>query len=441
MSLAGAALGSVGATLVGNLLLLLAGVLTARLLGPVGKGAYVFAVLIPHLAVNFLIFGLGGANTYFIAMKRQSAEVALGTTLALLLPFTTLCVVGFQLFLRSGHWLSESGQLLALTAWSVPPAVGYSLIRHTVLGLQQYRYFNLLNAFDKGLVLTLLAAGSLVRGDKVRLFCALFALSSGLSFLVALGIVLTILGWRLRMEVGYARQALAYGLRGHVGWVAELLNYRLDMLLVHALAGALSLGLYSVAVSLAETLWFIPGCISIVLMAEYARRKGDSSVTTALICRLIILMTLLGALCLSLVGGALLRFLFGSQFQASFLPLLLLLPGVTALSVVKILNADFAGRGRPGLGSSIAFLSLLVTIVADVTLIPAYGARGAALASTLAYTVSTGFGIWLYTRLTGMRPSNLLVLQRGDISSLLGALRRLGQGSVSLSAPASQDAL
>ncbi len=424
MSLAKAILGNTGATFVVYILTLAAGVLTARLLGPEGKGIYVLALLIPHLAVNVLTLGVGSASTYFVARGERDAATALGTSFAIVLPLGLACTLMMEILLRAGWWSTPHASYIALAIWSTVPTMGSALLRNTVLGLQQYGLFNWLLVMEKTVHLALLALGGVLWGGNVQTLCFLFVLGSFLSFTIAFGLVLRAVGSAPGVDLEYAGRALHYGLRGHVGWLAELLNYRLDLLFVEALAGARALGLYSAAVSLAETLWILPGCISVVVMPRLASAKNESSWITAPLCRLLSPLVLFATITLALFGGPLIRLLYGHEFQASLSPLHLLLPGVALLSIVKILSADFAARGRPGLVSMVSWISLVVTIVLDLALIAPYAARGAAVASTVAYGTSTMVSLFLYWRLTSVGPGDLLVPRRTDARIALSVLRQ-----------------
>ncbi len=428
VSLARAILGNIGTTVLGNAILLLTGILTARLLGPEGKGVYVMALLVPTLAVNVLTLGVGPANAFYVARRERDAATALGTSLAMLLPLGLASTLLFELLYFSGAWDSRTSSYVALAAWSIPPALALSMLRHTLLGLQNYGLYNILNLIERGSILVLLAAGGLIAGGDVRLFCALFV---GASYCSVLGGF--VLGWpsigrRLTFDPTYPRLALHYGLRAHIGWLAELLNYRLDMLFVNGLAGAASLGLYSAAVSLAETVWILSTCISVVMMPRLASSRGGTSETTRVVSRVAFPLSLLGALVLAGGGSPLLTLLYGAPFGPSLRPLLLLLPGVVALSVAKILSADFGARNRPGVVSMVSWISLSATVVLDVLLIPPYGASGAAIASTIAYALSTVVAIRFYRRLTGTTASELLVPRAADRALVIGTLRGLASG-------------
>jgi len=436
VSLARAVLGNIGTTVIGNAILLVTGVLTARLLGPEGKGIYVMALLVPTLAVNALTLGFGPANAYYVARRERDAATVLGTSLAMLLPLGVACTLVFELVRFLGVWSTPTSSYVALAAWSIPPALCLSMLRHTILGLQEYGLYNVLNILERGSILVTVAVGGLAAGGDVRRFCILFVVASYASILIGLALAWPSVGRRLKLDLGYARMALHYGARAQIGWLAELLNYRLDMLFVNGLAGAAALGLYSAAVSVAETVWILSTCISVVMMPRLASSKGATSQTTAVVCRVALPLSLLGAVALAIVGGPLLTLLYGAPFRPSFRPLLLLLPGVVALSVAKILSADFGARNRPGVVSMVSWISLSATVALDFLLIPRYAASGAALASSVAYALGTVVAVLFYRRLTGTGVSDLLVPRAADRDLLIGTLRSLAGRTLPGAGPA-----
>ena len=426
MSLSRAIFGNFGATLLSYVPTLLTGILTARLLGPEGKGVYVLAFLVSYLVVNVFTLGVGSANIYYIARGERDARTALGTTLAIVLPLGALGALTIWASLATGLWVTPHATFIAVAAWSIVPMMGEAVVRHTLLGMQRYALVNWLIVADQVILLAFLALGSLLWGGDLFRLCVLQVAACISSFALALGFFLRSAGNPFAFDRGYAGQALHYGLRGHVGWLAQMLNYRLDMLFVDRLAGARSLGLYSAAVSLAETLWILPSCVSLVATPRLASTlRDDASEVTATLCRLLVPLVVVATLSLAVIGGPLIGLLYGSAFLPSFRPLLLLLPGVALLSIVKVLSSDLAARGRPGLVSAVSWISLGVTIGLDLALIGPYGASGAAAASSVAYAASTVGTLFFFWRLTSLKPTALLVPRPPDIRVARSALERL----------------
>jgi O-antigen/teichoic acid export membrane protein len=77
--------------------------------------------------------------------------------------------------------------------------------------------------------------------------------------------------------------------------------------------------------------------------------------------------------------------IFGEAFRASVPVIWWILPGTVALAVSKVMCADLLARGMPEYSSVFAFVTLIVTVVLDLLLIPRMGIQGAALASSVAY--------------------------------------------------------
>ena len=76
--------------------------------------------------------------------------------------------------------------------------------------------------------------------------------------------------------------------------------------------------------------------------------------------------------------------------------LLALLPGIVLLGGGKVLTNDIAGRGYPQYNSVASGVSLILTVVLDLLLIPRLEVLGASIASTLAYTTIFALAIYFY---------------------------------------------
>jgi peptidoglycan biosynthesis protein MviN/MurJ (putative lipid II flippase) len=108
-----------------------------------------------------------------------------------------------------------------------------------------------------------------------------------------------------------------------------------------------------------------------------------------------------------------------------------LLPGTVALAGTKILAAYVFSRGRPLINAQIAFVTLVVTVIADLILIPPFEVAGAAAASSLAYCCSLALSAVAWRRISGGSISDALLPRLSDapyyrdgLRSLLGRLRR-----------------
>ncbi|MCZ7637786.1 MAG: polysaccharide biosynthesis C-terminal domain-containing protein [Verrucomicrobia bacterium] len=75
---------------------------------------------------------------------------------------------------------------------------------------------------------------------------------------------------------------------------------------------------------------------------------------------------------------------------------------------------DLAGRGRPNVSLWITVPALLVNVGLNLYLLPRYGARGASVASSISYALAGAGLMGLYSRVTGVRLTELWRYQSSD---------------------------
>lgn len=107
--------------------------------------------------------------------------------------------------------------------------------------------------------------------------------------------------------------------------------------------------------------------------------------------------------------------------------LLALLPGVVAYIAVKVLAAYLVGVGRLRITVIVSLIGLIATLALDFTLIPRLGAVGAAIASSVSYSLSAVVTVRWTMKVAGLPARAFLVVERADLIAVRNALRRLTQ--------------
>ena len=184
----------------------------------------------------------------------------------------------------------------------------------------------------------------------------------------------------------------------------SLLNYRVGLFVVERVLGLSATGVYSIAVVLAELLWFVSGSLT---QAAYGRigtpDRARSAAITVRVMQLGVAALLLGAPALWLAAWLLVPWLLGEAYAASLLPLALLLPGVLLFGAAGSLSAWFTNQaGRPQVPAQVAALSLVVNAALALLLVPRAGTAGAAWAASLAYAVAVMVLAWRFARHAGV---------------------------------------
>ena len=225
------------------------------------------------------------------------------------------------------------------------------------------------------------------------------------------------------------RSALRYGIQVHLGNLFIFLSYRVDLLLINWYLDPAAVGYYAIGVVLVEQLWLVSSAVSLVLFPRLAASADvkKKNAFTPVIARAVFLITLAAALILFGVSNLLVTILYSDQYLPAVRPIQLLLPGIIALSVYRVIANDIAARGQPLINTCTALVALVVNIVLNLIWIPLYGISGAALASTISYGSTLIIGLMLYRRISGNPWTVMLIPRREDWSRYRSALIHLGR--------------
>jgi O-antigen/teichoic acid export membrane protein len=213
----------------------------------------------------------------------------------------------------------------------------------------------------------------------------------------------------------------------YLGNVTSFVNYRFDVLIVNLFAGARQVGLYAVGTSMAEIVWFITNAASVVLAPRVASASGEEADRlTEAVARVVAFVTFVSAIGLALLAPFIVVVFFGADFADSSWAVRLLLPGIVTFSVSRVLSMYLLGRNMLRVDLMASVVGLVVTLALDFILIPSYGFRGAAVASSIAYTSAMLVNLtWVVTH-SSITPARLLIVRPSDIRLLWERLRSSG---------------
>lgn len=167
--------------------------------------------------------------------------------------------------------------------------------------------------------------------------------------------------------------------RLHIGVCAQMLTYRLSQVLVARFAGAGPLGVYALAVAALE---FAQSGAVVRSQRILAERDPDSIQDHGRE----VVKGAFPVAALAVIGLAVLG-LLAPDYHYAWLFGLLLLPGTLALSAGKTWSAALLKRSGEQATTAVALVTMSVSVVLYVLLIPWAGAFGAAVASSVAYGV------------------------------------------------------
>jgi O-antigen/teichoic acid export membrane protein len=408
----------------------IAGVIVARWLGAEGLGSLAVLNVTVATVVQIGSAGLPSANTYFISRERYTLVTAAVNSLIFAL------VVGGALALLLtllARWQPEifnsiSPRLFAVAAVSIPFQLISLLGLNIFLAVGRVDRFNLLDLAGQSFVLVnaLLALVILSRG-----LWTLVSLNTAASIFVSLMIV-----WMIGRLIALQKQKrgarpsarlfsemLRYGVKFHISILAGMLIFRADLLVVNHFRGAAEAGVYSVASQVAMMLMLLPGVIATLLFPRISAEQDALGHLTCVVSRHTAFVMLIICL-LAVPAGLLLPLVYGAAFSDVGLQLLILLPGVYLIGLESVLVQHFNATGLPVAIPLFWVATLATNIALTFALVPTYGARGAAVASTAAYTMIFALVALYFRARTGRTFSEALLLRGREVRELLTEGRR-----------------
>lgn len=397
----------------------LTGIIVSRALGPTGRGEYYLPFLgatalvtVGNLGVDKGALMLFGDRGYGLgALWRVSRRVG-----------RVSGVIG-ALLLVASPWLLPSVYagapilLLLIAAATVPLQI------ETVLGSALLTMSGRVFVQFRGAIMSVLVQTTLLLG--------LWA-SAGLTPAIVLvtGLAGAAVYWwiivagcrefeRDALPAGWIREIMQTSLPLHASTMLLWMHLRIDMFMVSAMAGATMLGIYSLAVTLSETVQMATDSVGIALSPRQAATTVRDAAQLALTgARVNLVVGGLTAVAWLAAGPFAVPLLFGKAFSGTVLPLVVLLPGMVALGWQRACGAAIIRAGRPWVLTSIQGASLALNASLNWLLIPRFGVAGAAAASTVSYSLtSIAIVVWS-VRLAGAGPSE--VMPRGADLVIVG---------------------
>lgn len=412
-----------------------ANALLSRALGPEGRGIYYAPVLAAVTLLAFCKLGLDQVNVFLLGTRGLPPARLIGQNGYVSLWAGLLGCSGTMAL----HWLmpsvfGETPVLFLLLAGLTIPFGIHAQLSGGVLSLigqptWQYRA-GLAGAIVQILLLAGLIAAGHARPGTVLVVGLIAALATWI-----------VMNWplaRIRahwyvVDTPLLKETLRSSLVLHVGMLLLFLHLRLDLFMVKAWLGTEALGHYSLTVMLGETLPLATEAVALaILPGQVVNTLPEAGARALRASRATIALGLVFALAWVVFGAPLIRLIFGAEFLPSYIPLVVLLPGMVLMGAQRTCGAPALRAGRPGILVAIYAASLACNVALNIWWIPRWGLVGASAASSVSYVVCTNLFLLWTARLAGTPFYRALTPDRADWNAVTAALRqfriRFGSG-------------
>ncbi len=396
--------------------------LMTHLCGVAGYG--IFTLLLTNVAL-FSLFTAAGSDagiTYHVAAGDVSWKALFRFTVlivfiqvlaAVVTDILVFQVTGHYFFLRGDPWISNWPGLLLLTTVAINEKCNAWL-----LGRKKYTLTNHILFFSNlAILLYFLYERFSVSQPNPYYYLRAWALLSLIQSVWMVSACLQLFREKKNVVVSNSVPAriFTYSLFTFVINSIQFLAYRIDFWILEHFKGDLQLGWYALAVKLSQLLWVLPLLLASMIFPHTASglTARDESRLRAWI-RLMNGLNLIAGVVLALIASWLIPLLFGSAYEESVQLFRILLPGVMLFSIATLLAAFFGGRNQlhVNLWGSVLCLGVIGSL--DLILIPVYGMRGAAIASSIGYSITGIYFLIQYAVRSGHSVLSLLLPHKAD---------------------------
>jgi O-antigen/teichoic acid export membrane protein len=407
-----------------NVLFLLFSVVTSLLsawaLKPEGRGELAVITMWTFLFSFIGTFGLPYAHRYWAAARPEWNRKIFSNSII----FTLLSgVTMFALAWLITPWLTanKSSDIVWLTqlfALNIPVILLNEMLRGQLEGARLFGWLGMAR-------LSFIAVQAF--GDLVFYLLGILTLENALLIIVCGQIVCCLFMlyaiWReLRPRWDFdwqaVREEISYGLRSYPGILTEMAVWRLDQMMLAIFASSTVVGLYAVAVALAEITATLASSVADALMPEVAASSDikNSAVLMGKTLRLTLYAQFLVLIPLWITEPYVLRLVYGEGFVEASGTLRLLLVASIVWSAAMIVISGLNGLGHPGLSTVARLSSSVITVVTLYYLLPSMGMMGAAVSSLIGYGTMLAVALFCLLRKQKMSFWEFIRPRRDDIS-------------------------
>ena len=407
--------------------------LLARYLKPEGMGVVATFTAIPLMLSSLAELGIRQSIAYSVGQEKYNInEISRATSFLWLITSCLSMVVVLIVYYFQGMYDHGVGICL-IGALFVPITLILRYANGMGLGKQWIGRINVAEGFN--------AIGRLT---LILLFVVLLRLYVTGALLMEVVVVLLpgamMLYW-LKSDLGLkftpkwnpnlSKSLILHGFKYALALFVMSLNYRINILILQRFVSDSEIGYFSVGIRLAELIWLIPASVGMVIFSHSTASADphEFSLKTIQVLKINLYLCSIGAIVFGVLCPFFIGFLFGKEYLPSVPIIRMMLPGIVAMVIFKILNADLAGKGKPLFALKAFIFALIINVILNLILVPYYGAFGSAVASTISYCFGAVLYIIQYSIVVGLDVKDIVWNPKADFG-LLKILVKMSQKKI-----------
>ncbi len=252
--------------------------------------------------------------------------------------------------------------------------------------------------------------------------------STGCALIVSIGFIAKYIQpflWNTILKTFF--ETIRSGFVIQIANVAQMFSYRLSFYFLYHLhnGSTREVGIYSVAVSIAEALWLISHSFSLVLYSRISNINDyhQAKRLTMTLVTIVFLLTSVCATFLLCLPPSFFAFIFGEGFASVKNAIFPMSLGIIFLSAGILFSSFFVGIGKPNTSVIGALIGLFVTIIFGVFLIPRYGIMGAGVTASASYVSGTSYQFYVFMKDSKEYSIKDFILKKSDLRIVISEFR------------------
>ena len=303
--------------------------------------------------------------------------------------------------------MPELTNLLKIIAFSLPFLAVNNTLLGLLNGLREMKSYSLSTVIRSALLLTftilLVDIGVGIEGAVLALL-----LSEVGTLFMLIFISRNFFNFVIRNYVKTTKEVVKFSSQLFLTSAIWMANTNADKLLVGYFLMDKDVGIYAIALAIANGLLIIPGAISTVTypaISEYNGKKQHEAIETLINKSMkysLIVLSILGLL-IVFFSKDIILLLLKPEFLPAITPLAILIFGVIFSGAANSVGAAWTAMGRPDLGYKLNIPVLFVNLSIDVVLIPTLGITGAAIGTAASLSLLTLISFPIYNRIFNVK--------------------------------------
>lgn len=409
---------------------MIGGILTARLLGPTGKGQLTAVTLWPNVFATIGSLGLTNSVVYFASKSDDqkvktiwAGTISIGIILSILLGTLGFFLLPFLMKQYSGQLIWTARFYLLFIPLNLFTLFGLSIFQ----GKMEMMPYNTIRFSVTGFYLIGIIILAFLGRVTVE-SCSYVLLFSNLFILILVFFLLGKRGWLgKKIDGSLNKKMITYGIKSHIGSIFSLLNLRMDQMVMAIVLPPNLLGLYAVAVTFSSGVSIISNAIATsvfpMVSTQNLPEKRKQEFATSV--RITFWSTIFSAIIFLTTTHFLITLFFGREYSGSAPSARVLVVAAVAMGMNMTLASGIKGYGKPFVPSVGELISLFFTAILLWFLLPRWNIMGAAIASLISYSCNTLYMLFYIWKNLSIKPRDTLILNNEDFKLIRSYTSRL----------------